>query len=75
MKTRDLRNHGGDILLRVARGETLTVTSNGRAVARLTPVPALPPSGEQLTRRWAALPPMSLHTLRRDMDDIMDSAL
>jgi antitoxin (DNA-binding transcriptional repressor) of toxin-antitoxin stability system len=30
---RDLRNHGGDIVDRAARGEKITVTRSGRAVA------------------------------------------
>jgi prevent-host-death family protein len=36
---RDLRNHGGEILDRVADGETMTVTRDGRAIAELRPLP------------------------------------
>lgn len=37
---RELRNHGGDVLARVARGETLTVTRDGEPVAQVSPLPA-----------------------------------
>ena len=35
---RDLRNHGGDVVDRVARGERVTITRAGRAVAELRPL-------------------------------------
>ena len=35
---RDLRNHGGDVVDRVAAGERLIVTRDGRPVAELRPV-------------------------------------
>ncbi len=34
---RDLRNHGGEGLDRVARGESFTVTRDGNPVAELAP--------------------------------------
>ena len=34
---RDLRNHSGDVLSRVERGEELTITVRGRPVADLIP--------------------------------------
>lgn len=34
---RDLRNHAGDVLARVERGEELTITVRGRPVADLIP--------------------------------------
>lgn len=43
--SRELRNDTAGVLRRVEAGETLTVTSNGRPVAQLVPVPR----GE---RRW-----------------------
>lgn len=36
---RDLRNHTSEVLRRVEEGEELDVTVNGRAVARLVPLP------------------------------------
>lgn len=37
--SRDLRNDTAAVLRRVEAGESLTVTSNGRPVAQLVPVP------------------------------------
>ena len=37
--SRELRNHTAGILRRVEGGESLTVTSNGRPVAQLVPIP------------------------------------
>lgn len=37
---RDLRNHGGQVLERVERGETMVVTRDGRPVAELRPLSA-----------------------------------
>lgn len=34
---RELRNHGGEVLDRVARGEVLVVTRDGAEVAELRP--------------------------------------
>ncbi|MCL2424389.1 MAG: type II toxin-antitoxin system prevent-host-death family antitoxin, partial [Micrococcales bacterium] len=61
---RDLRNHGGDVLARVQRGESLTVTSSGRPVAQLVPLPAPPPTTDDLVARWRPLPPVNLDRLR-----------
>lgn len=38
VKLRDLNQHTSAILRRVEHGETLTITNQGRAVARLVPV-------------------------------------
>lgn len=72
---RDLRNHGGDVVDRVTRGERLTVTRSGRPVAELRPVsrPAVP--AEVLLARWAELPPVDPVALRRDIDDVLDARL
>ncbi len=40
--SRDLRNHVSAILRRVENGESLTVTVNGRPVARLEPLAGRP---------------------------------
>ena len=72
---RELRNHGGDVLARVERGESLTVTSNGRPVGRLVPVPTAAPVPAELVARWRNLPPMSLTALRDDLDDVLDARL
>ncbi len=41
---RELRNHTSEVLRRVEDGEELDVTVNGRAVARLVPLPRRRPS-------------------------------
>jgi prevent-host-death family protein len=72
---RDLRNHGGRVLERVARGETLTVTRSGRPVAELRPLPARGLRAEALLDRWRALPRVDPRKLRADVDAILDTAV
>jgi prevent-host-death family protein len=72
---RDLRNHGGDVIDRVARGEQVTITRGGRAVAQLRPVPSSGLSTEALLKRWSRLPAMDPDRLRRDVDTAIDSRL
>lgn len=72
---RDLRNHGADVMARVARGERLTVTRAGRAVAALTPLSPDPLSVEALRERWRRLPPVDPAALRRDVDEHVDAGL
>ena len=75
VSVRDLRNHGGEVLARVERGETLTVTSSGRPVARLVPVPSMSPTPEQLVERWSRLPATSYTSLREDLDEFFEADL
>ncbi len=75
MSVRDLRNHGGEILNRVAGGETLTVTRDGDPVAELRPRPKRPLHAERLLERWRSLPVIDPAKLRADIDDLMDPAL
>lgn len=72
---RDLRNKGGEILDRVARGESLVVTRDGDPVAELSPLRrrSAPPS--ELIARRRALPPVDVDALRRDVDEVLDAAL
>ena len=72
---RDLRNHGGEVVDRVAAGERLTVTRDGRAVAELHPVPPTPLSSAALLRRWRRLDPIDGAALRRDLDSVVDPRL
>lgn len=72
---RDLRNHGGDVINRVAGGERVTVTRDGRAVAELHPLGRPPLSAAVLKRRWARLPPLDLASFRRDLDSVLDTSL
>ena len=75
VSVRDLRNHGGDVLARVQRGEAVTVTSSGRPVARLVPLPKTPPSPDEIVDRWRRLPPISADKLRADLDAVLDAHL
>jgi len=72
---RELRNQGGDVVDRAARGEQITITRAGRAVAELRAVshPAL--SAETLLRRWRLLPQVNPVALRRDVDELLDASL
>jgi prevent-host-death family protein len=72
---RDLRNHGGDVLDRVARGETLVVTRDGTEVAELRPVRRPHPSAATLVERRRHLPKVDPDELRRDIDAVLDPQL
>ena len=72
---RDLRNHGGEVIDRVERGERLTVTRDGRQVAELRPVGPLPVKAEVLVERWSRLPRFDPEGLRRDLDAVTDTSL
>jgi prevent-host-death family protein len=72
---RDLRNHGGDVLDRVARGERITITRDGLRVAELRPLIASKLSAETLLSRWKHLPAVDPVVFRRDIDDVVDSTL
>lgn len=72
---RDLRNHGGEILNRVAGGDTFTVTRDGDPVAELRPLPKRPLHAERLLERWHSLPAIDAAKLRADIDDLLDPVL
>ena len=72
---RDLRNHGGEVIERVERGERLTVTRDGRQVAELRPLGPLPVKAAVLIERWSRLPRLDPSSLRRDLDQVTDSSL
>lgn len=72
---RDLRNHGGEVIDRVERGERLTVTRDGRQVAELRPLGPLPVRADVLIERWARLPRFDPDGLRQDLDDVADASL
>ena len=71
---RDLRNHGGEVVDRAARGEQITITRSGRAVAELRAVRP-PLSAEALLSRWHRLPPVDPAVLRAGVDELLDSTL
>jgi prevent-host-death family protein len=75
VSVRDLRNHGGDVLDRVARGESVTVTRDGTEVAELRPLPRRGLTAQQLIDRRRHLPPLDPDTLRRDLDALINPQL
>jgi prevent-host-death family protein len=72
---RELRNHGGEVVDRVAQGEKMTVTRDGEPVALLQPLSRPPYSLGALLERWSNLPPMDPAALRRDVDSVIDQRL
>lgn len=71
---RDLRNHGGEVVDRAARGEQITITRSGREVAELRAVRP-PLSAEALLSRWHRLPTVDPAVLRADIDRLLDPTL
>jgi prevent-host-death family protein len=74
VSVRDLRNHGGDILDRVARGEHLTITRDGTAVAELSPLSAPGRALSVLIAERRTLPAVDPRALRADIDAIVDQS-
>ena len=75
VSVRDLRNNGGRVLERVANGESLTVTLDGRPIAELRPVPGRALSASVLLARWRRLPVVDPIKLRTDLDRALNTAL
>lgn len=74
MSIRDLRNHGGAVVDRVAAGERVTVTRSGRPVAELRPVGRPPLDAAALLERWRRLPVVDPARLRADLDAVLDAS-
>jgi antitoxin (DNA-binding transcriptional repressor) of toxin-antitoxin stability system len=74
---RELRNEGGDVVDRAARGEQITITRSGRPVAELRALrgPASPLSAEAVLERWRRLPDVDPVALREDVDEGLDWSL
>ena len=72
---RDLRNHGGEVVDRAARGEPITITRAGTPVAELRTLPPRPLTAEQLLVRWHRLPAVDAGALRADIDATLDARL
>ena len=70
---RDLRNHGGDVLDRVAAGGRIVVTRDGRPVAMLTPLPRPRLDSAALLQRWRSVPSVDADALRSDLDALLDA--
>jgi prevent-host-death family protein len=72
---RDLRNKGGEVVDRAARGEVITITKAGKPVAELRPLRRQALSREALVAKWRQLPPMDPAQLREELDAIIDPRL
>ena len=72
---RDLRNHGGDVVDRAAKGERFTITRSGKPVAELRPLEREPMSLEVILARRRHLPAVDPDRLRHDIDQILDPTL
>jgi prevent-host-death family protein len=75
VSVRELRNHGGDVLDRVARGESLIVTRDGADVAELRPRPRRGPAAADLIARRRHLPAVDPEKLLREIDSVLDAGL
>jgi len=72
---RELRNAGGEVLTRVARGESVVVTRDGTGVAELRPLRRRSPRSADLVERRRSLPAVDPADLRRDLDSVLDPTL
>ena len=75
VSVRELRNHGGDVLNRVAGGESPIITRDGAEVAELRPLRRRGVPIAELVARRATLPPIDGASLRSDIDSILDPIL
>ena len=75
MTVRELRNHGGDVLTRVAAGEAVIITRDGAEVAELRPLRRRAVSTLDLIARRSSLPLVDPAGLRSDIDSVLDSSL
>ena len=72
---RELRNHGGEVIARVAAGEHVTVTRDGAPVAELRPLPRRPLAAATVHERFKRLPPVDPIQFRADVDAIINQSL
>ena len=72
---RELRNHGGDVVDRVAKGERLTITRSGKPVAELRPLGREPRSLDVILARRRRLPAVNPDQFRHDLDQVLDPTL
>lgn len=71
---RELRNKGGEIVDRAARGEEITITRNGKPVARLCPLES-DLTSEALLERFRGLAPIDYEAFRADVDEVMGASV
>lgn len=73
---RELRNESGEIMRRVERGESFTITRNGTPIARLIPLrrrTAVPK--EEFLAIFATAPRIDADRFRADLDANLDNDL
>jgi prevent-host-death family protein len=75
VSVRELRNNGGHVIDRVASGEQVTITRDGKPVAELRPYIQSKLSREALLARWRHLPAIDPHAFRADVDGALDSRI
>lgn len=75
VSVRELRNRGGEVLDRVARGEAVIVTRDGAEVAELRPRRRRSPAPSDLIARRRLLPMVDPEALRRDVDAVLNPEL
>lgn len=72
---RELRNRGGEVVDRAARGEPIRITRGGTPVAELRAVSPPGLGAQALLDRWQALPAIDAAALRADVDAVLDPTL
>jgi antitoxin (DNA-binding transcriptional repressor) of toxin-antitoxin stability system len=72
---RDLRNHGGEVVDRAARGEQITITRSGAPVAELRRFDQRPLSAEELIARRRKAPPVDAGAMRVELDRVIDPSV
>lgn len=72
---RELRNKGGAVVERAARGEQITITRAGKPVASLRPLDMNALPADVLLARWRRLPSVDSVLLRADIDHILSAEL
>jgi antitoxin (DNA-binding transcriptional repressor) of toxin-antitoxin stability system len=71
---RELRNKGGEVVDRAARGERITITRSGHPVAELRAL-RVPLTAEAVLERARRLPPVDSVALREDIDELFHDDL
>lgn len=72
---RDLRNRGGEVVDRAARGELITITRDGKRVAELRALTRPGLTAQALLERRRHLPAVDPVALRREIDEVIDPGL
>lgn len=70
MNTRELRNNGGEIVDRAARGEQITITRGGKPVAQLSPLHP-EPTADVVLERFRGQTPIDYETFRAEVDEVV----